>query len=860
MIDIKSDKLKNKVILMTSNGNPNEVIGSNAKEPTWKNIIEMNGNSKYKGSTQYITSALDNYEISIPTLETTKNDNNKFTESITYTIKKELLQAIIHNELPFEASINLPFDLLNIDVSDVSISNDGSESASESASENDNSKDSNLKDNEDNDMTGLLMSCYDSNNYDDILESDVKFYRKTYVRYISSTESEKCIQFTGIHKFNINNFKHVPKNEMISAIKVYYIPNFIKTIKCFSNKLEKYGSWTIDNIFPTDNEYCIVNYKQLTPSNNYIELRKDSDVYKNFIKSYDNSKDANIAFKYRQETAIDLLKGLGASLENVKDLHVYAGSEQVDLKYEASIASNYNSNRKVRSAYASQMIPIVKNAISTSKNNYNHIWNYYDFLLDDIKITANYVPEVVLNGNLFSDVNIPSNIKSSDVLLNANSIKNQNESFEAITKSSTENQTKTEAFDLFKGISNLASKISNGVSTMVKQMADNYKENLAKSREFIRNDEYIKDLNEYYNKTYTVKTLKQAIDELKVKYKDYYYVDYLNRQFNIYLNDLLNNNELNNKLLNERYSKMLQFVNGKAYCFRYIIIQYYINFFRTQVNKPLKVASRNYVDGKFYNPSEHPLLTQYVEVPSIKWISEDAKDYCKKAIIEKIIPNIYNRLIDISKNEKIKKLYLLNKYQTLIKSNSLFSKELIEFPFISILGVFDNDVYTSLNNVNYINKVETDLKNSLFDFNSRLYSKWIQWNYYKHLQINIPKWNESIQLFKLNLQMINVSFPTISEDINMNAIEVFADGFDEGSVKKAIENDNNFISLDDIKVPLFDTNIGDYKDANIKIYIPKSLKNNIKLIEGKTNKFMIINYHNDGNMNIPNPFLNFINL
>ena len=116
MIDIKSTtNFKEDVSLITCKGNLDEVIGTNAKAPSWVNISKINGNSKYEGTTQIINTNFDDELIELPSLDTEDFD---IENSIEYAIHKEVLQVFIHNDLPFEDSIKLPFEVDNIDIDD----------------------------------------------------------------------------------------------------------------------------------------------------------------------------------------------------------------------------------------------------------------------------------------------------------------------------------------------------------------------------------------------------------------------------------------------------------------------------------------------------------------------------------------------------------------------------------------------------------------------------------------------------------------------------------------------------------------------------------------------------------------------
>ena len=819
MIDINSNNFKEYIELFHCNGNPDEVIGNKAKEPSWQNIIKMNGNSKYKGTDQSILINTNEYSVDIPSLESEKNDKK---DSIQYIIHKEVIQILVHNDLPFSSSKQLPFNISNIINIDKIINNDI-------------------------DMTGLIFSCYmnNLNNYNNIInkykESVIKFYRKSYVKYISDTQTSYCKGIFTTNKYNHKIYTYAPKSELIEAIKVYYLPSLINTFKCFFNKLSNYGTWNINTIIPNENEYCIIDYKQLTPSKKYIELRKNSDVYKKYNKN-DNE------FIYRQETALDLLRGLGATLSKSSTLKIKVPSDSIQLEFESSIDNVYNGTNKLKNAYASKMIPVIKDAIASSKNKQGHIWNFNDFLNNDIIITAEYVPEVVLNGNLFNDVNIPDNIESSDVLLK-----------EEYLFGNLQNK-------ITKGITKKLNNLVVSISDTVNDVKNNIIEDIKKSKEFIRNDNLIKELIKLDKNIYTYKSLKNTLEYLNKKYSNNYYIELVLYEYNKYFNTNEYIQKQNTIVQTTNLSNIIQFEDGKVYCFRYIIIKYYINFFRTITNKSLRVISRNYTNGKFYKPSEHPLLTQYVELPSMKWYSESSKEYCREVMKKVIIKNIFNDLIDISSRNDIKKIYLLNKYKIELSkrlpSNSVFNNYFIEYPIISLLGIFNNNSYITFNNINLINNIETNQKNSIFNFNSELSFNYIKWNKLKHFQINIPLWNESLKVFNMNSQLIHMSFPYTSEDINMISIQVFVDdnvddNNDNNSIKKSIKDDNNFILLNSFKVYEFKIDTGTFNKININIYIPKSFKNIIKYVKMKNNNFIIIDYHNEGNMNIPNFLLNY---
>ena len=824
--------------IFTAKGDPDEIIGKNAKEPKWRNITELGYGLKYKGTIQSIPINTINTSLRIPTL---KVSSDKSERTLSYVIPKEVLQILANRDLPFSETVDLPFTLENYVFNDSVL-----------------------------DMTGLFWSCVQNGSLSD---SIVKFYRKRYKKWISFSRTVSCKRpIIADSKLYYTETSHEPVSEMVDSFKVYYDPVFALTFKKFQKELSKYGEWTTEKTFPSENEYCLINYKLLTPSQNYINLRKDSDVYKNWKKENKSDED----FKYRQETAIDLLQGLGAALDHNNTLTVWLQQENGTWKdvyhFEGSMDNNRNNENGFKSAFMSRMIPVVKNAICTTKNEKNHIWNFYDFLNSDFVIDIKYSEGDMLTGNLV-DVKVPENIESSDVLLESfvqsleNSISKLSEGFQEDFK---------EGFSVAEMVNGIKSSIS-AAGAKISEMNANLKKKLEeaervrkieterKNKSFLRNDEYIKSLCELDKKGFMwAPALTTELTKLVSKFD----------------NESLDSEARND--LKEAYEKAknndftgseFQSVSGRYFIFRHLLIKYFSRYFNQLTERSLKTPSRNFTNGKFYESSKHPLLVQTVDVPALKWFSEKSVEYCSEAMKKIIIPGIVNRLSEKIKsgNEeslKLKKEFILQKYLNQVHEKSRTGLNLTEFPILSVLGVFDDSSFMTLNGENIIDSSEKsqqdeqneklknemkNKKNSIFTFNSNIFQNFQFWNNSKHLQINIPKWNQSVKTFLQNSETITVSFPTTYEDINTSAIQFVSE-----DSKLKLKEDGNWIEFFQFSVKRLAD--GDFSDVSVTVFIPKQFKN-IKYIERTIGTFktysILIAFYKDGSMTVPYQFQNY---
>ena len=757
--------------LLNSNGNTDEIIGISAKEPDWENIINIGFGSKYRGITQSISNTFSPTILKIPPLTVSKEIPAK--KSLEYIIPKELITILIHSSLPYDLTTNMEF-----------------------------SKDFSNLVFKTNSLSGLLWKCFTWKLSE---ESKIEFIRKQFERYISDSDYMKK---KGCSSHTEYMYRYDDEDVKVTSIKIERSDGITKTFSKFFKELDKIGSWSISKPVLSEGDYAFVNYTDLRPSDNYKSLRKDTTAYKEYVKKNNSDKD----FEYRQESALDIIKGLAATpyTKSTHRLWLSRGSSTIyDKTFQGDVGGYEDVGHDGVVVYVSPTIPLVKNPLCIAKNEFGRIWNYSDFLKNDITIFFDYTPTKTVNGNLFANANVPDGIGSTEVLL-------KEALYEALY----------EAF---------------GPHTFG---------NRTKCSPFVKDDNFLNDLIACENVQYTFGTLQSTLRNLVNKYPKQPYPKIIWNEYEPihptgFENDYINDNA---GIPDTWY----QCKNARCFAFRFMMMEYFASYLDSIVNEDFMAPSGNYpLNGALYEPSKHPLLKQYLEIPPLKWISNESVKYASEILKKRIIPTIVSKIIsdltysgtDKDRSQKvldIKKAYLLKKYRKEINGKILTS--MLETPVFPIVGRFNNGTFSTTfegkNQYDFFD--ERYLDNSLFWFNEILLENWNLWSRYEHLQIHLPTAYESLETFEYNMKTLRLSFPTTYDEIDKNAIQFVSKEVNfkthSNDSGKEITNclkiceDGNFLMVDILTVPYLNIDLGVLEEKDIYVYIPSSMTHQIKYI------------------------------
>lgn len=757
MFDITNKASLKETRLINSNGNTDEIIGISAKEPDWKSIVDIGFGSKYKGVTQSISNVFTPTILKIPPLEVSKDVPVK--KSLEYVIPKELITILVHSSLPYSLTANMEF-----------------------------SKDfSNLLFKA-NSLGGLLWKCFSWKLSE---ESSIEFIRKQFERYISEIDKVSKT-FCSSHTQYV--YKYDDEDVQVESIKIERCDGITKTFSKFFKELNKIGTWSISKPVLSEGDYGFVNYTDLRPSDNYKSLRKNTAAYKNYLKEHGNK---NTDFEYRQEAALDVIKGLAATpyTKNTHKLWLTRnGGTIYDKTFQGDVGGYEVANHDGIVVYVSPTIPLVKSPLCIAKNEFGRIWNYSDFLKNDIRIFFDYTHTKTVNGNLFKNANVPDGIGSTEVLL----------------------------------------KESLGPHTFG---------NRTKCSPFIRDDNFLNDLIKNENKRFTFGSLLSTLETLVGKYPKQPYPSIILKEFKAIIPKGYESAYIST-VSSEVPGTWYQHSNSRCFAFRFMIMEYFASYLDSIVDESFMMPSRNYpLNGALYEPSKHPLLKQYLEVPPLKWISNDAVKYASEILKNRIIPAILSKIVsDITYNgtdnarlqkvSDIKKEYLLKKYQKEINGKILTS--MLETPIFPIVGNFNDGTFsTTFKGVNQYDFFDENyLDNSLYWFNQNLLENWKLWSRYQHLQIHLPTAYESLETFEYNMKTLRISFPSTYDEIDKNAIQFVSKdvNFGEKSECLRICEDGSFLMVDILTVPYLDIVKGSLEKKNVYVYIPSSMNHQVKYI------------------------------
>lgn len=642
-------------------------------------------------------------------------------------------------------------------------------------------------------MSGIFWSNYKSGT---VVTDSISYLRKKYIKYTGNSQTTYCA--LNFKNYTANNYVSKSTVESIKSIPIYYINELPNAFGLFTKQLAGYGSWKIDKVFPKANEYCITDYKILNPSAKFKELRKNTDRYKNYVKQ--NGSDKNFEFTYN--SAIDILQSLGATFADrstVTNKITSGGKVLYEHTAEGSVTTNENpSNSIVTSDYMSKTTPIVTKAVCSSENEEGHIFNYMDFMNSDVHIVVNYDQTKVLNGNLLANVNIPSSGQSSAILI------------EQYTPPEFKNRNK---------------------------------------HKFIRNDAFIAELMECDKKSYNAfasvlwfgtSDLKNEVKRLHTKYNNDYtkdMIDYLNGLQSVGIGPIQWTGD------------------NRCFIFRFTVLCYMADYFDSITNNPVKLVSRTYPNSKLYEPQDNPLLTQYCDMPSIRWISDNTVKAAKIALQQTIIPGLINKWIELLKtNTETQKQYILDKYKNESENKFNTFNNIVEYPIITLIGTNSRDTFTTFDGINRINSDNASESNSIFQFNYELSSCWNIWCNTLHMQIKVPTYNKCLEVFYSNSALISLSFPTSPQTISPNGIQIV----DKNS-NQYIKQDGNFELLTEYEIQSI-TGTG-VTSNTVQLYVPKYLVNRVKIISntinGKQCDCLVIAFYPE-TLAIPSVLLNAI--
>ena len=778
MFDLKQPENLKRTQLCQINGNPNEIIGADPNNLKWSSITSIGGNAKYSGTTQSITAA---YTKPTATTEELSSTDLKYENTIEYWVHKELFRVIIESAIPYELTGRFDLSDMNIDRGDLATC-----------------------------MSGLFWNCFSASNAD---ENVIEFIRKDFIKYRGRELSGVCgWEIFSWKKHHQYEWAMDPDYRVPNQIRTFLVSSLPNAFEKFKNKLGNYGVWEIDKVLPSENEYAIVNYKDLEPSPRFKELRKSSQVYKDYVKEHGNDS----GFEFRQESALDILHGLGATLKTNSSLTLSLSDGSYNRTFEGSTTNNENNIWKVSSAFLSHSLPIITKAICSSKNEFGHIFNLVESWKNDMKIKVVYTQNKVLNGNLFANANIPDGLKSSDVRLKENF---------SIFGSPSQVSTVTVTAHSFTNRTKFTFKKDQNFVNKLKELD---RKNFNSRTDLINT---IKDLDKTFNNPIT----NRVIQELELS--------------------------INNSW-DKKYSFLgtwCQYYGSRCFVFRFMLLEYCAAFFDSLKNNEIKIAGFDYPNGKFYESSDHPLLTRLWKLPEVKWISQSAVDMATQVIKSQLIPSILNTW-RTEIDSKIKKIYMTQKYIKECQQKMPSETFLNEYPILPMIGVFNNRSFSTLDGVhrlsvyengNWLSSETTKIKNSITWFNENLLENWNVWNDSVSIQIKLPETLKSLEVFYTNQSLIGLSFPYTYDELSPDAIQI------TDNSKLSIGQDGNFESIGSVKVKCVDTEQGEITNKTIQIFIPVKYSGRIKVVKlTNDNSFILIPFYLEGSASIPQVLTN----
>lgn len=765
MFDITNKASLKQTRLINSYGNTDEIIGISAKEPDWESIVNIGFGSKYKGVTQSISNTFSPTILSIPQLKV--SDKTPAKKTFEYVIPKELTTILVHTSLPYSLTADLPFaeDFYNL--------------ASKP-----------------NSIAILFWRCF---TWELSKESTIEFIRKQFDRYISDID---YIKKKGCSSHTQYVYKYDDEDIKVESIKISQSNGIAKTFSKLFREFDKIGNWSISKPFLSEGDYGFVNYTDLRPSDNYKSLRRYTTAYKNYLKEHGNS-DKN--FEYRQESALDVIKGLAATPYKNSSHRLWlsrGGSTIYDKTFQGDVGGFEDAGHDGIVVYVSPTIPLVKNPLCIAKNEFGRIWNYNDFLQNDIKVFFDYTPTKTVNGNLFANANVPDGIGSTEVLLK-----------EALHEALHE---------------------SYGPHTFG---------NRTRCSPFVLEDDFLFELFKRENLQLTFAGLLSHLEYLASKYPRQPYPKVILQEYKQIYPKAFANSWIS--MFPDVPGTWYQINNSRCFVFRFMRMEYFASYLDSIVNRDFRVpTTRNYpLNGVLYEPSKHPLLKQYLEVPPLKWISNESVKYASEILKKRIIPAILSKIIEeltyngtdkerLQKVSEIKKAYLLKKYHNEINGKILTS--MLETPIFPIVGRFNDVTYSTtfsgMNQYEFFD--EKYLDNSLYWFNEILLENWNLWNRYQHLQIHLPTAYESLETFEYNMKTLRITFPSTYDEIDKDAIQFVCKDVNFGPQGECLRicEDGNFLMADILTVPYLNIETGALEKKNVYVYIPSSKSNQIKYI------------------------------
>ena len=772
--------------LFSINGNPDDVFKGIKYD--WEDVSKIGISGKYEGTMQMITSTYSEPEATTDNYTVTEL---KKSNKITYWVHKELFYLLTFIELPISCAINLPFqtDLFR-----------NQDEYPETTC-----------------MSGLFYKCFSSTKSK---ESSIRFIRKSYLRYVSQRYVSDCGICDGI---NVPSYTRQPKTEIVNTIKVYNVNSIPNAYSKFIEGLSSYGNWTVSKVFPNKNEYVIPDYKILTPSPKYKSFRNRTQSYKDWVAKHGSDN----GYEYRQEASLDILHSLAATLANKNTLSVTFNGKHID-SLEGTVLANQNDRfPDLQSMFVSASIPLINNAICSVKNEYGHIFNFNDFVQTDMTISVDYSVDKVINGNLFSNANVPEGQLSSSVKIR--------ESF---------NASNIVPFDYTKFIE------EHSPDEYLKKLIE-YDSSVNSSSKF---NEAMKNLSSANPLSSAIVALNTSVFTSLMNYKYIFrmlacelymsYFKYLsNKQLKVittnYQNAELYDND-NNPLLNRVYDiPSMQWISNSAVklatkVLKEQIIPTIIKSWSEKINSNNKIKQA-YIRNKYLKECElkMPNVNVLEEYPIISLIGVfDNVSYSTK-IVDDIVRHYVSKKITLAE------------YKQLHGHSSGTVHEHSSGTVKTTSGVISKHSANTLDKYIWTEPIETNEDNSIYWFNENLHEYWLEWCRHGHMQISIPNVLQSIEVFKTNQALIHLSFPYSVEEVDPNSIQIINSDND-------LKTSSEFDELTNIIVKSIDMSTGEILDKTVKIYVPRAYANKIVI---KHNS-IIIPFYLEGSATIPNKLLN----